>query len=198
MAEGDKVKIVVVCGTPGVGKSTVVNHAVEMVEKQGRKVTLLNYGTAMFELAKEKRLAEHRDEMRRLPIEVQKRLQAQAAKSIRQSSYEGIIIVDTHMLINTPSGFLAGIPEWVLDPLKPDTIVLIEADPEKIVRRRLDDETRERDEEAVALIALHQDLCRSAAMFALMYGSTVKIIENAPGKAEDAAMELVQVLIFDK
>lgn len=197
MVKGEKAKIVVVCGTPGVGKSTVVNHAIEMAKKRGKTVTLANYGTAMFELAKKKRLAENRDEMRRLPIELQRKLQAQAAKSIRQGSHEGVIIVDTHMLISTPLGFLAGIPEWVLDPLKPDTIVLIEADPKRIVRRRLDDETRERDDEAVALIELHQDLCRSAAMCILMHGCTVKIIGNPPGKAEDAAKELVQVLMLE-
>lgn len=197
MVEGDKPKIVVVSGTPGVGKSTVVNHAIEMAEDRGKKITLVNYGTEMFDLAKSKRLVEDRDEMRKLPIEIQKELQAQVAKSIRQKAEGGIIIVDTHMLINTPAGFLAGIPRWVLDPLKPDIVVLIEADPEKIVGRRRDDETRERDEEAVALIALHQDLCRSAAIFILVHGSTVKIIENPPGKAEDAAKELVQVLMFE-
>ncbi|MFX0068782.1 MAG: adenylate kinase [Promethearchaeota archaeon] len=197
MVEGDKPRIVVVTGTPGVGKSTIVKHAIEMVEDQGKKITLINYGTAMFELAKGSGLTEHRDEMRKLPTEIQKELQAQAAKSIREKAEEGIIIVDTHMLINTPAGFLAGIPQWVLDPLKPDVVILIEADPERIVGRRIDDETRERDEEAVALIALHQDLCRSAAMFTLMYGSTVKIIENPPGKSEDAAKELVQVLMLE-
>ncbi|MFX0096558.1 MAG: adenylate kinase [Candidatus Hodarchaeota archaeon] len=197
MVEGEKPRIVVVSGTPGVGKSTVVSHAMEMAKERGKKITLVNYGTAMFELAKSKRLAEHRDEMRKLPIETQKELQAQAAKLIRQKAEKGIIVVDTHMLINTPAGFLAGIPQWVLDALKPDMVVLIEADPERIVGRRLDDETRERDEEAVALISLHQDLCRSAAMFTLMHGSTVRIIENPPGKAEEAAKELFQVLMSE-
>jgi adenylate kinase len=41
---------VIVTGIPGVGKTTVINSAMELVkEKHGEDVLLLNFGTEMFE-----------------------------------------------------------------------------------------------------------------------------------------------------
>ncbi len=48
-----------------------------------------------------------------------KRLQQLASQAI--AKIEGNVIIDTHASVKTPVGFLAGLPEWVLRELKPDT-----------------------------------------------------------------------------
>ena len=66
---------------------------------------------------------EDRDSLRKLSPDLQKEVQKNAAQSIREKSEQSNIIVDTHCTIKTPSGFLPGLPKWVLDQLKPDMFV---------------------------------------------------------------------------
>ncbi|MEM4679287.1 MAG: AAA family ATPase, partial [Candidatus Jordarchaeales archaeon] len=97
--------VVVVTGVPGVGKTTVIDNAIEAARKEGMKITLMNYGTVMLEIAKAKGLVENRDQMRKLPSNIQREVQKLAAEKIADAAKEGIVVVDTHMLINTPEGF---------------------------------------------------------------------------------------------
>ncbi|MHA1754079.1 MAG: adenylate kinase [Candidatus Odinarchaeia archaeon] len=194
-------KIVIIAGTPGVGKTTVVNLAVEKAKAKGfNNIVISNYGTAMFEVAKAENLVSERDEMRKLPPEVQIRLQKIAAKKIREDAVKGdIVIVDTHMLISTPEGYLTGLPSWVAEELRPDVIILIEADPERIVKRRLKDSTRNRDLEEIEAIKLHQDLSRSTAIScAVLIGSILKIVNNPPGQPDAAAETISKILIGEE
>ena len=193
-------KIVVIAGTPGVGKTTVVNLAVEKAKKlTDKNIIIRNYGTAMFEEAKAANMVEERDQMRKLPPELQIRLQKIAAKKIRTAALQGdIVIVDTHMLISTPDGYLTGLPSWVAEELRPDVIILIEADPAGIVRRRLNDNTRNRDLEEIESIKLHQDLSRSTAIScAVLIGSILKIVNNPPGNPDKAAEIIANILVGD-
>ena len=56
---------------------------------------------------------------------------------------------------------------------------MIEANPDEIIYRRLNDDTRSRDIERAKDIQLHQEMNRAASMaYATLTGATVKIIEN--------------------
>ena len=114
--------VVVVTGVPGVGKSTVMGAA----EEYGYKI--VNFGTTMFEEAQKEGVSD-RDDMRKLAVEDQQRLQKQAGEKISQM---GNVVVDTHASILTPSGYMPGLPEWTVRALNPDIIVLVEATPEEI------------------------------------------------------------------
>jgi adenylate kinase len=104
--------------------------------------------------------------------------------------------VDTHTLIQTNNGYLIGLPEWVIRAIQPKTVVLVEADPEKIASRRSSDETRTRDAQAVSDIQIHQEMCRAAAIsVGTLTGATVRRITNREGKVEEAAAELAQTLM---
>ncbi|MDY6966071.1 MAG: adenylate kinase [Halobacteriota archaeon] len=184
-------KIVVVTGMPGVGKTTVLDKALELANREGADFKCVNYGDFMFEIVKKEGLAEKRDDMRRLQPDVQKRVQKQAGKSI--SEMGGNIIVDTHSTIKTPNGYLPGLPEWVLKELLPTNIVLIEADPKEITKRRKGDKSRVRDDEMESSMEEHQSMNRSVAMSYAMYtGATVKIIVNL--ELEKAVNELAELL----
>lgn len=188
-------RIFVVTGIPGVGKTTVLDASLEAARASGSDdVSLVNYGTVMFEEAKSKGLVEDRDQMRNLQTEAQREIQRLAAEKIADMAKDKIVIVDTHMLIKTPEGFLPGIPMWVAEALCPNVIILVEAFPEEIAGRRSKDAARNRDVESVEDINLHQELCRTAAMTcAEITGSTMKIIMNHDGKAEEAAAVTVKL-----
>jgi adenylate kinase len=185
---------VIVTGVPGVGKTTVVNGALKMLEEaEGIAYKSLNFGTYMFEVAKKEGVVADRDEMRKLDREVQKRLQKEAARAMARES--GNVLIDTHASVKTPRGYLAGLPEWVLHELMPDTIVLVETDEDQILMRRLSDETRTRDMEGAKGIAEHQQFNRSiGASYAMLTGCTIRIVTNADHLLEYAIGDMATVL----
>jgi len=186
-------KKVIITGVPGVGKTTVVNEALKKLKDEGIEYQSLNFGTFMFDVAKAEGVVSDRDQMRSLDREVQKRLQQRAAQAIAKIS--GNVLIDTHASVKTPKGYLAGLPEWVLREIMPDTIVLVETDDDQILIRRLSDETRSRDKEGSKAIAEHQQFNRSiAASYAMLTGCTIKIIINADFLLEKGAEDLAAVL----
>lgn len=182
--------LVVLTGIPGSGSSTIINKTLEHVD-----YLHLNYGDVMTQIAIDKNLVENRDQIRKLSPETQKDIQKQAAAKISEESKNNNVIVDTHCTINTPKGFLPGLPKWVLESLNPDLFVLVEANPDEIIFRRLNDETRERDVEKADMIKLHQEMNRAAAMaYATLTGATVKIIENHDNHLDPTIRKMVTLL----
>jgi adenylate kinase len=179
--------VIVVTGIPGVGKTTVMQNAAE-----GMEIEFVTFGTIMIDIAKEMGLVENRDEMRKLTLEQQKKLQIKTAEKIAEMKN---VIVDTHCTVKTPKGYLPGLPEWVIKKLNPTAIVVVEADPEEIYNRRANDETRNRDPDSKEKIAEHQQINRSAAMaYAALSGSTVKIVFNHDNAIDDAVKQAEPVL----
>ena len=183
-------KLVVLTGIPGSGSTTVLNKALEEVN-----YLHINYGDVMTEIAIEKGLVEDRDSLRKLSPDLQKDIQKQAGIKIKEKSESENVIVDTHCTISTPSGYLPGLPQWVLEGLNPDNFVLIEANPDEILYRRLNDDTRERDIEKAKDIQLHQEMNRAASMaYATLTGATVKIINNHDNHLKSTVQNLVDLL----
>jgi adenylate kinase len=186
-------KKVIITGVPGVGKTTVVNEALKKLSLEGVEYKSINFGTFMFEVAMNEKIVQDRDQMRTLDRAVQKKLQQYAAKAISQ--IQGNVLIDTHASVKTPKGYLAGLPEWVLREIMPDSIVLVETDDDQILMRRLTDETRSRDKEGSRSIAEHQQFNRSfAAAYAMLTGCTVKIVINADFLLDRAAEDMATVL----
>jgi len=183
-------KVVVIAGIPGSGSTTVLNKALGSIDYVN-----VNYGNVMIKIAKDEGIVEDRDSLRKLSPQVQKEIQKKAAKSIRRMADESNIIVDTHCTIKTPAGFLPGLPKWVLEELQPDMFILIEADNNEILMRRLNDKTRIRDMEKIGDIELHQEMNRATAMsYAVLTGATVKIIKNHDNRLEEPVEDMVNTL----
>jgi adenylate kinase len=186
-------KRIVITGVPGVGKTTVVTGALETLKGEGIAFQSLNFGTFMYEVAVTEGMVKDRDEMRKLDRDQQKRLQRMAAQGIAKIG--GNVLIDTHCTVKTPKGFLAGLPEWVLRELMPDTIILVETDEDQIVARRLNDPTRTRDMEGSREIAFHQEFNRAmAAAYAMVSGCTVAIVKNQDHLLEQAVAQMAAVL----
>ncbi len=183
--------IVVITGIPGVGKTSVVEQAV----KKLKNYKIVNFGDVMFDIAKGEGLVKHRDDMRKLSPETQKKIQRHAAKKIAGMAADSNIIVDTHISIKTPKGYLPGLPLWVLEELEPTKIIIIDASPEEIYARRKRDDTRKRDEEKLESIRFHQIYnVHLAGAYSMITGATVSIVYNREGRMIEAVKELIEIL----
>lgn len=181
---------VVMSGVAGVGKSTVL----ELVKK-GTDYDIINFGTLMFEMAKDIGLVTNRDGLRKLPVDTQINLQKKASAAIGKMD---TVIIDTHMSIKSHGGYLPGLPEWVIRELKVGAYFIIEADPDLIIARRSSDSSRERDEATQESIRTDQEINRYyAAAYSVYTGATINIIENPEGKPNIAAGTIISRLMAD-
>ena len=179
--------MIIIMGLPGAGKSSVLSG----VENMGWKV--LNYGTLMFEIAQKAYKLTNRDEMRKLPVEKQKKVQEEVAHRLSQE--KGKVILDTHCSIRTAKGYLPGLPFSLLEKLQVDSIALITATPEEIMGRRKTDDTRVRDPEPIDSVREHDMMNKSLlAAYAAHRGCPARIIYNHDGKLEEAVRQLKQML----
>lgn len=154
---------------------------------EGMDIKFVTFGTLMISIAKEMGLVKDRDEMRELSLDQQKDLQIKSAEKIASM---GNVILDTHCTIKTPQGYMPGLPEWVIKKLQPQTIVIVEANPEEIWQRRTKDTTRNRDLDTKDEIAEHQQVNRAIAMaYASLSGATVKIVFNHDNAIDEAVKQ---------
>ena len=192
MAENKRAIIV---GIPGVGKTTLITRAAEMLN-QKRKTTVVIFGTIMFEEAKKMGL-KNRDEMRRMTVEDQRRLQDLAAQRITEMK-DDIVMIDTHLFINTDEGYYPGLPMRLLNIMKPTNMVMVAADPREIAERRKSDQTRQRDIASAENIQKELDISRvMVASCSILTGAPFAIIMNNDGQISEAAANIAKILLGD-
>jgi adenylate kinase len=181
---------VVVVGIPGVGKTTVVDKVRAGIPES----KLVTFGTVMFEEGSRLKWVSDRDEMRTLPVDKQRRLQTLAAARIARMK-ETVVFVDTHLFIRTREGYWPGLPFDVVRALKPTHLLLVEADPEEIARRRTSDKTRARDaltkEELAAELALGRSFLAASST---LTGAPMLVVANHEGKSDEAAEIAIRML----
>lgn len=182
----------IIVGLSGVGKGTVLEEAMLLSDKDYK---LINYGDKMVEIAKNEDLVNSRDELKDLSPEENKRVQKLAAEAIIEESEENDILVETHAAIQTPYGYIPGLPKWSIEELDPEKIIMLTAEPEAIWSRTQEDDSRDREHEEVGQIREYQEVAREMAVTgAVLTGAYLTIIENEENRAEAAAEELVEVL----
>ncbi len=194
MAEPKRIAIVV--GVPGVGKTTVITKVEEILLNSGHKATVVVFGSVMLNESKKIGIGD-RDQIRKLSLSGQQNLQNLAADYIC-SIQEELVIVDTHLFIRTPSGFFPGIPQNVIQKLKPDNLILITAGPEEILARRAKDKSRNRD--IVSIEEVKRELGLSTSMIStisILSGSPFEMVDNHNGAFEDTARYIASILTKD-
>ena len=188
-------KTIIVTGIPGTGKTTVCSLVEKLARRAGVKVNLLNYGTVTLETLKKYGKNMERDAMRKSDVDFQRKLQKEVAEVISQKLKlsDSMTIIDTHMAIKTSGGYMPGLPSHVLQLLKPEMLVLVEAKPNEISARRIKDDSRKRDatvDEAVSEELMVSRLMAGAC--SVLTGAPIKIAVNSEGKAEEAARDILK------
>lgn len=190
LAESKKVIIV---GIPGVGKTTLVSKIVEILRAKQKSISVHSFGTVMLEEAKKNGIKD-RDELRKLSMEKQTNLQKMAAQKIARLEDE-LVIIDTHAFISTNAGFYPGLPNHVLQIIKPSNFISVSARPEEIYNRRMKDSTRNRD--LVSIESIKKELSVQDAMLSscsVLSGSPMKTVLNAEGKVDEAAQTVIDAI----
>jgi adenylate kinase len=163
----------VVCGQSGVGKSTVITKAAEGIDD----LTVVNFGEQILKLALEGGFVQEGDEVTLLRPECLSELQIRATEKIKD--LEGKVILDMHLTVRTPSGFIAGMPKTVMNLLEPRRIILLEADPYEILKRRISGKEMKSVDESLKDIQEHSDFDRAAAIsIAMDIGTPIMILKN--------------------
>lgn len=186
-------KKIIIVGIPGVGKSTLVTKIVEILNSRQKSVSVNSFGTIMFEEA-QKNGIKNRDDLRKLSMEEQQNLQKKAAQNIAKLE-DDLVIIDTHTFINTNAGFYPGLPNSVLEIIKPSNFISVYARPEEIYNRRMKDTTRQRD--VVSIDNIKKEMAISDAMLsscAVFSGSPMKPVFNAEGKVDEAANTVISAI----
>jgi adenylate kinase len=191
-------KRAIIVGIPGVGKTTVITRAAELLNKKRKTTTVVVFGTVMFEEAKKRLGLKSRDDMRRMPVEGQRRLQEMAAQRIAEMK-DDIVLVDTHLFINTGEGYYPGLPMRLLNIMKPTNIVMVAADPGEIAERRKTDQTRQRDIATAENIQKELDISQvMVASCSILTGAPFAIIMNSDGRVDEAAANIAKILLGDE
>lgn len=186
-------KRVIIVGIPGVGKTSIVSLVAEKLGHKEIKATVAVFGTVMLEEAG-KTGVRNRDELRKLSLAKQRRLQEMAAKRIAKIK-DAIVIIDTHLFIKTIDGYYPGLPMHVLDIIKPTHFVMVVAEAEEIAERRRADKSRDRDIVSTKDIHYELDILRvMVASCSMLTGSPFIVIRNNDNKIENAALNIVKVL----
>jgi adenylate kinase len=191
--EEPRKKKVIIVGIPGVGKSTIISNATEILQNIGTTIRTVVFGTVMFEEAKKLGIND-RDQLRKLSIDVQQKLQAMTADYI-SSLNELVVVVDTHLFIKTPSGYYPGLPMNLILKINPDRLILVTADSEEILRRRKRDNTRTRD--TITDEEIKRDLDVSLSMISclsILTGAPFEIIYNHDNRIDSATSLMVELL----
>ena len=186
-------KKIILVGIPGVGKTTLLTTMVEILKNNKKNVSVINYGSLMFDVAKENGLTD-RDQLRKLSVSEQQRIQKIAAEQISNREEE-VVIIDTHAFVSSPEGYYPGLPEHVLKIIKPTNFVSVSAKPEEIYNRRMKDDTRNRDK--ITLANIKKELDVQSGMIsacAVITGSPVRLVLNGEGKIDEAADKIIKAI----
>lgn len=192
--EEPRKKTVIIVGVPGVGKSTIITNATETLKNKGTFVKTVVFGSVMFEEAKKLGIND-RDELRKLKIDVQEKLQNKAAEHI-SSLDDSIVFVDTHLFIKTQSGYYPGLPMNLILKMNPQKLILITANPDEILNRRKKDTTRTRD--LISDDEINRDIQVSLSMISslsILTGAPFEIIYNHDDMIDSATSQLVELLV---
>lgn len=186
-------KTAIIVGVPGVGKSTIISSATQALKNNGTTVRTVVFGSVMFEKAKKLGIND-RDQLRKLSIYAQQKLQSMTANYISNLK-ESMVIVDTHLFIRTASGYYPGLPMNLILKLNPDVLILVTANSEEILKRRKSDNTRARDTITEREIKMDIEISLSMiSSLSILTGAPFEIIYNHDNRIDSATSIVVELL----
>jgi adenylate kinase len=177
--------IVFVCGSPGAGKSTIVNRLAK-----NRNYRVLNVGTLMMEIAIKKKYVKDRDQLRFLGSK--RLLQLQKETFSKVSGMKGNIILDTHATVEQNGRYVPGISINAARNLGGLAgLIYIDALTEDILKRRKSDRTRRRENERPELIDIQRPINISIlSACSVFFNIPLYVVFNEQGRLESSVAQM--------
>jgi len=183
----------VIVGIPGVGKGTVIKHLLEIAKARRVSLDYVLYSDVMLDMAPKRKIRD-RDDLRKLSVKEQQKLQLEAAERIASMNHD-FLILDTHLLVRSKEGYLPGLPMRVLEKIAPTNLILVDADPAEVAARRAADTSRARDKLDVEEIKSELELSKQLLLAtSVLSGCPFMIVRNNEGKPEEAAAAIASAL----
>ncbi len=182
-------KVVLVAGSPGAGKTSILAGV------SSKSYTKVGMGTLMLEEAARLGYAKDRDYLRFMDVDKLHELKLAALKRI--GKMDGNIIIDTHASVEHNSRYVPGITFKDIENLKDlAAIVYIDAFTTDIVRRRENDRTRKREDERLELVDIQRLINVSVlSTCAACLGIPIYVVLNMQDKLEDSISEMKSHLV---
>ena len=182
-------KVVLVAGSPGAGKTSVLAG---VTSDKYKKVGM---GTLMLEEAARLGYAKDRDYLRFMDVDKLHELKLAALKRI--AKMEGNIIIDTHASVEHNARYVPGITFKDIENLKDlSAIIYIDSFTEDIVARRSGDSTRKREDERLELIDIQRLINVSVlSTCASCLGIPIYVVLNMQDKLNDSINEMKSHLV---
>ena len=187
-------KIVIVTGTPGAGKTSIVNGA--MMNGKELSYKTVSMGTEMNEIAVKNGYVKNRDEMRKLHPKVIEKLRAQALKKINKM--KGNLIIDTHATVKSGNRYVPGFSSReinILEGLK--AFIYVDSEATDIIIRRARDLNRKRDVDNIEELKQQMELNLSLITSYSIQNDVplpIFIIENKENKLDHAIEQAEEIL----
>ncbi|MDE1768498.1 MAG: AAA family ATPase [Candidatus Micrarchaeota archaeon] len=181
-------KLILVTGTAGAGKSTILSK----IGKNTSKIKIINLGTEMLTILKEKFNITDRDNIRTLDDKNTILVRNAIMQKIIDSKADTII--DTHASIKQGRRYRPGFSIDELQKIRISAIIYIDATSEEILERSLSDSSRMRAYETLAEIDEWRSVNISIiSTFAVYLNIPIYIIYNQQGKQDEAAREVLNI-----
>ncbi|MBS3051812.1 MAG: AAA family ATPase [Candidatus Aenigmarchaeota archaeon] len=176
----------ILVGLKGSGKTTVLNY----VTKKGPNIKIFNAGNYFLEILEKRGLKRDEFDLKVKSeeyINIQKKVFGNLAKDIKKHKN---VIVDTHSFLTKKEGYYPGLPLFAVEKIKPNIIVVLDYDPEAILKRRMKDLKeigRERSAELTleGVMREQEVQMRYSFIASSMSGATLKILKRSGKESHD-------------
>lgn len=185
---------IMVTGVPGVGKTTICKNP--RVGDYGLLVQ--TFGELMLLQGREQNLIHNSSDLAKISLEIRQKLQSSAVDRILHDAQSLPIVIDGHLLVDTPTGFVPGLPHQCVYNLDLTAIIILTAPATDIVLRRENNRAkyeRLNGSGGPERIELHQDLLIKASLqYALLSGASLECIPNRQDEIEGTVEALISLL----
>ncbi len=177
--------IILVAGSPGAGKTTVLNGVSASFDSK-----VVNLGTMMLQTAQKLGYVKDRDQLRFMSPKNVTDVRNRSIEEIEKM--DGNIIIDTHASIGENGRYLPGLPIRFLEHLgHVKGLVYIDATTKEIMARRTKDKTRKREQDDEQTIDAQRLINLSTLAFASAYLNVpLYLVINKEGDTQKAIDEI--------
>lgn len=121
-----------ITGVRGIGKTSISGDP----EIKDRRIDYHNYGDVMLQLGKKLDILKNDNDLENLEEGKRVRLQDEVFEFLKKSYLGNALLIDGHIVVQTPKGFIPGLKPESIGKFELDGIIFLTATPEEIVNRR--------------------------------------------------------------